>query len=357
MKINKLKVFFISCFIVLLVSLSAKNTPNINASAISPPQEVFSPKNAPDEYLLEKYNHCGSLENDLFICSFYNKYTNIVYSNTKGTFVAFFDKNMYKVKESKIVDNICIGGKIKNEKLYLIDNNNLIIINYQFKIEKYLPFDNITDIQIISNEIYLFCKGNLNKYNFEYGYVVSAYHNFINAYNKYFVFKNNNEILITDFDKKLVFEIDNFLAAKEKDNTFIFASIKDSNTIITSINNFTITYTTLISQKAFFIDFEFKDNNTAIFLTNDKTYLYTLCNHGDVISCTVFSDKKYIDVFDNIYEEDNYVFININNKTVMINYTIYHKKHALFEDLIIFDCIDGLETFGANDIYIAQLKK
>ena len=357
MKINKLKVFFISCFITLLVSLTAKATPVIDASAISTQQEIFAPKNSPSEYNFEKYNHCGTAENDIFLCAFNAKYTCVIYSNNTSTYVAFFDDELYKVKEINILQHGCIAGIILDKNIYLINNQQLFIFNLNFNLEQTLLFNDLTDIQILDNKIYLFCNGDLSLSVFDFGYIITSPYSFCKKDNDYFIFQNSNEILITDFANQLIFEIDNILSAKSSGDSIVFATQQNGEIIITYIKNFEITYTTILKQDANYVDFIFEENGLLAFLTEDKTYKYFICNHGDIILSEVYSDIKYISVSNNIYENNSYIFITTNNIKYQIVSKIYNKNYVIIKNIIIFDLYDNLETYGAKDIYVAILKQ
>ncbi len=357
MKTNKLKVFFISGFIALLISFATKAPPTINSSAVSPPSEIYAPKSAPPEYSFETYNHCGTAESDLLLCAYQGKYTYIIYSNSSGTFVSHFDKDLYKIKDIKLLDNVCISGAVYNEEIYLIDRENFFVLNKNLNVINTLTLPALKNLQIISNKLYLFCSGDFGIENFDYGFMIFSNHDFACKYESYFLFQSENELYITNFDRQLIFETSNFVSATAIDDTLVFATTQDGETIVTCIKNFEITYTSIFDIQAEYADFDFEDNGLNIYLTADKTYKYFICNHGDIISRETFSDKRYISVKYNIYTNESYVFITINNRNYSINDNIYSEKYYVLDDMIIFNLHQNLETYGGGDVYIAKFSQ
>jgi|GEM_PF-2977597 len=355
MKINKLKAFFIIVFIAILIPLSAINQPIINSSALIPPIEIYPPKKSPESFGFDYHNTCGEGKSTLLFATKESSY-HIIFTNETSTTLATFDQDLYKTSEVSLIETPCQDAYIIENKIYLIDNQNLYIIDENQTHTETLPIKNAYKIEYINDELIVFCKGEFFVSHFDYGKIISCEYIFLNNFDQYYIFENNNEILITDFTKKLYFETTDFINAKVINSSLYFAVKNETEVVITKLENFAISHTTIISADAEFIDFAPQDTGIDIFVTTDKTYRYFICNHGDIISSSLFSDKRYIDIENNTYANNSYVYITNKEQKYALLSDFYKNKHYILDNIIFLEFPEKLVNCEKSNIYIAKLK-
>ena len=355
MKINKLKAFFIIVFITILIPLSAINQPIINSSALIPPIEIYPPKKSPENFGFDSHNTCGEGKNTLLFATKESSYS-VIFSNKTSTTLAIFDQDLFKTSEITLIETPCLDGYIIKNNIYLLDNQNLYIIDENQTHVKSIPIKNAYKIDYINDELIVFCKGEFFMTNFDYGKIISCEYTFLNNFGTYYIFKSDNEILITDLTRKLYFETTNFLNAKLINSSLYFAIKNKTEVVITKLENFEILHTTTISTEAEFIDFVPQNTGIDIFITTDKTYKYFICNHGDIISSNLYSDKKYIFVENNTYTDNSYVYITNKEQKYAILSDFYEHKHYILDGIIFFEFPEKLVNCEKSNIYIAKLK-
>ena len=355
MKINKLKAFFIIVFIAILIPLSAINQPIINSSALITPIEIYPPKKSPESFGFDYHNTCGEGKSTLLFATKESNY-HVIFTNETSTTLATFDQDLYKTSEVLLIETTCQDAYIIENKIYLIDNQNLYIIDESQTHTKTLPIKNAYKIEYINDELIVFCKGEFFVSHFDYGKIISCEYIFLNNFGQYYIFENNNEILITDFTKKLYFETTNFINAKVINSSLYFAVKNETEVVITKLEDFAISHTTIISADAEFIDFAPQDTGIDIFVTTDKTYRYFICNHGDIISSSLFSDKRYIDIVNTTYTNNSYVYITNKEQKYALLSDFYENKHYILDNIIFLEFPEKLVNCEKSNIYIAKLK-
>ncbi len=354
MKINKLKAFFIIAILAFVLPFATINK-SVALNSAKPEPITYPPKSPPKDYgYFKYYNFCDQKENARLLHASSGKNLNILYSTDNATYLATFDKTGYKKEEKIIYNSPSVSGRYLNNIWCLLVKNKVVFLNNSFNpLFEYAIFDGYK-VEIINNEFYIFCIGHEEIIPLPYGSIVYSNYEYIESTGKYFIFKLNNEVLITDFIDSLYFETEKYHSFILKNDILYFFAYVGEALVLTTLNDFEIVYTKTFNDCPTNINIEVKENGINIYFTLDKTYKYFVCNHGDIISKEIFCEDKLIDLDKNIYQKGDYVVLQVNKKVINLHANIYNTNHIMIDDYIIFESKDFVYKSASPIIYIAK---
>ncbi len=348
MKINKLKTFFITAFIALLIpfSLGSKNQ---NIPSFSTPAITYPPHYINDS-AIAYYN--STEINGNIITAFKTTAYNIVFCDEELTYIASFNNLGYKESESVILQCPSLKGIYHDNELILLTQNEIVTIDYTTDIISKSPCNNHYDIRVIDNNIYIFSLGKANIETKDYIYISYPYQ-FIQKVNDTYIFQGNNEVIFSNFDKELSFEVDTFVDAKYIDGGIVFVASIQNSTIVSKIDNFSISFAIALDYTCKYFNIENLDNGYNIYIADVLTYKYFICKHGDLIEKTLLAEEALIDLNDNIYQKNNIINLTINSKPYEFSLDLYQSLIFIDENFIAFSSYYKQNLEG---IYFAKLK-
>lgn len=354
MKINKLKAFFIIAILAFVLPFA---TINKSVALDSPKKEeiTYPPKSPPKDYeYFAYYNICNQKENSRLLCASKGKNINILYSADNMTYLATFDKNGYKQEEKVIYNHPSSFAKYFNNIWCLIVKNKVIFLDNDFKELLECDIVNGYKLDIIDGQFYIFCLGHDEIVPLPYGKIIYHNYEYIENVGKYFVFKLDNEVLITDFVDNLYFETEKYHSLILKNDVLYFFAYIGKSLVLTTLKDFEIVYTKTFDDCPTHINIEAQENGINLYFTLDKTYKYFICNHGDIISKDIFCEDKLISLDKNIYQKGNYYVIQVNEKIINLHANIYNVNHIMIDDYIVFESKDFVYKSASPIIYIAK---
>ncbi len=353
---NKLKAFFTCAFIALLISISISYKPSYTSEAITSPTITYPPTKAPSNYKnFAYYNLCGTKNDDKLLFSYKEKENYIAIYSSDKIYKTTFNSNGYKNKTKVLLYHLADYFCYNSDFVAFATNNEIYLYTHSLQLIFNQNITNIYNIEFIDNLLYVFCYGKDKIQTFDYGKIIFSAYTYKMHFDSTFVFYTDNEVLFTDFNKKLYFSINKLLYTYYIDNQLIFATNINNMLVLTCIQDFEILFSTAIDINPTYVNIHKATSGLEIFATSDKTYKYFVCNHGDLISSQIYSDKVYLNPIMQIYKQDSYVFITTQEGVLKINEEIYSSNFYILDQYIIFEYNKDLLTTGGQDIYFAKL--
>ena len=352
MKTNNFKILLVFIFIAVLILLSMSKQ-NATTTSGATFEQVMNPPTKVDNDYISFYNSIDIYPQDI-LCAYYSKYYNIVYSTETETYVSGFDSSGYKKYDIKLLPEKAYCGEYTETNLIISTGSKVFYFDNNFILSYIKNIEDCYSIKTFDNLTYFFCKGNISTTFQNNEYYISSPYTFIQKQGNYFIFKNNTTVMLTDLDQELYFENCTFQKASIIDDCLFFACIINDCTIITCIKQFEIAFSTIITQTAKYINFQQEDNGLNIFMSEEKTYKYFICNHGDVISSSLYGNYTIIDLSTNTILNNNTVSFIYNNKTHILPTDLYFSTIKTINNYIF--CYQSSFFKDPKSIYFAKIK-
>lgn len=356
MKNNKLRTFFIIGFILLLIPFSiakikVPSRANSNITITYPPTT-----NAGISYLsfFNKVENYGTI-----ITAFRGNNYVVVFSDENKTYFADFNSSGYKISEKVILDTTCRTGLYHNGKIILISGDYEYTLDKTGKLEtkvslSSLNIENCYKITNIDGKLTYFCIREQKITTFEQKVIISHPKKCVLVKNNIYFFLGDGELYITDFDKSLCFEVDEFISGDVIGEQIFFCAKAKDNYIVSQVEDFSVTFTTVLDEKADNALFEKQPNGINIYSIKDVTYKYFVCNHGDIINKSLFSQNALVSLSSDDFIKDGTITFFINDYKFKTPLTFYNNCTILSNNFVFFESYD-FETFETG-IYFGKLK-
>lgn len=356
MKNNKLKTFLIIGFILLLVPFSIAKI-KVPSRASSNITITYPPTTNTGVSYLSFFNKAENY--GTIITAFRGNNYVVVFSDENKTYFADFNSSGYKISEKVILDTPCHAGIYNNGKIILISDD------YEYTLDKTGMLETKTSLisQNIENcykitksdsKLTYFCIGEPKIATFEQKTVISHPKKCVLVKNNIYFFLGDGELYITDFDKSLCFEVDEFISGDVIDSQIFFCAKAKDNYIVSLVEDFSVVFTTVLDEKADNTLFEKQPNGINIYAIKDVTYKYFVCNHGDIISKSLFSQNAIVSTSSNDYIENGTITFFIKDYKFKAPLAFYNSCYILSNNFVFFESCD-FETFDAG-IYFGKLK-
>lgn len=356
MKVNKLKAFFIIAFISLLIPLAYIPSKTVFSESQNNKPLTYPPLLPPESYskTIEHYNYCG-VQNSTPLLSYKTSNSHFVLSSTREeTYLSVFSPNDYRKHTTKILSQASLAAVFYQDYLIITTGDYIYYFDKTISEPFCLKVQNCYNIQTIDSTIYYFCQGDNNIYSDKYGTFVFCEDLFFAKCGEHFVFSSQKQVYITDFKKNIYFDIDQLISIQALNNNLYFAAIIDNTTIITCLKDFEILWTTVIEKLASRVFFSYTETTLNITITENKTYLYTLCSHGDIISSRILCEEIVYNESQTTYQTNNLVYTTINNKQYIFEKEFFDNIIFAIDNYIVF-CDNNFFSPYKNDIFIAKL--
>lgn len=353
---NTLKTFFITAFILLLIPFSLTKT-NLSTSSASTISISYPPTQSADAQYLDFFNNTQI--GGTIITTFRSKYYSVVFCDEQSTYLASFSSNGYKKGEYKLFDEPCITGTYFDGKIILLSPLNKYILSAEGNIEELTPLENnelstCYKVDIFNNKLRYFLIGEqFSLYEGQEIYI-SASQYFVKQVEDIFVFWGDGELYITDFSECLCFELDKFVNLEKIDNYLMLSGIVQNESFISKITDWNIDFTTILDEPISNTICEKTNNGINIYATSDKTYKYFVCNHGDIITKSIYSDKIILSINETFYKDNTSITFSSNGNLYTTPIEIFEKSSFVGSVYVFFEAI-GNDIFPSG-IYFGRLK-
>lgn len=353
---NKLKIFFITAFILLLIPFSLTKT-NLTTSSASTISVSYPPTQSADAQYLDFFNNTQI--GGTIITAFRSKYYSVVFCDEQSTYLANFSSNGYKKGEYKLFDEPCITGTYFDGKIILLSHLNKYVLSAEGDIEQIQTLEICSlstcyKVDVFNNKLrYFLLSEQFSLYEDQEIYIYASQY-YIKQLEDIFVFFGDEELYITDFSECLCFELDKFINLEKIDNYLMLSGIVQNESFVSKITDWTPEFTTILDEPISNTICEKTNNGINIYVTSDQTYKYFVCNHGDIITKSVYSDKIILSINETFYKDNTTITFSSNGNLYTTPVEIFEASKFVGDIYVFFEAI-GDDIF-TNGIYFGKLK-